>query len=101
MKIFEVNVKNPITHYSIRATIKKIISSTNNDYLIVNLGAHNFVSLKVMKDFKQAFWNIKSKLYQFKKIAIIHSRERLNRSDNPDFYEYFNSKTEAIKWLLR
>ena len=54
-----------------------------------------------MKDFKQAFWNIKSKLYQFKKIAIIHSTERLNRSDNPDFYEYFNSKTEAIKWLLR
>ena len=35
MKIFEVNVKNPIIHQSIRATTKEIISSTNNDYLIV------------------------------------------------------------------
>ena len=64
---------------------EKIINSTNNDYLIVNFGAHNYVSLKVMKDFRQAFWNIKSKLYQFKKIAIIHSTERLNRSNDPDF----------------
>ena len=38
-----------------------------------------------MMDFKQAFWNIKSKLYQFKKMVIIHSMERLNRRDDPDF----------------
>ncbi|KAA3608849.1 MAG: hypothetical protein D8M58_19125 [Calditrichaeota bacterium] len=99
MKIIEVYVRNPITHQSIRATIDKIICSKNYDFLIVNLGQHHFESLKVMKDFKQAFLDIKSKLYRFKKIAIIHSTERLNKSEDPNFYEHFNSKTDAIKWI--
>jgi len=98
MEYKEILVKNPITLNSIDQLFVDI-KSCNSQFLIINVGSHNFESIEVLKELKSRFNIEANALNRFRKIAFIHSSEIINKSENEDRYNFFFERKDAISWL--
>lgn len=94
----EILINNPITIKSIDQLIDEI-KSCNSSFLIINIGAHNFDSIEVMKRLKDRLNLEKNTLNRFKKIAFLYPSGFKNKSENEDRYNFFSNKKEAVNWL--
>jgi hypothetical protein len=98
MKYSEVDLKNPITSKSI-AELFDDINDCTATHLIINIGAHNFESIGLIKELKDRLIQAELTLKRFNKIAILHSPDFRNKSNDEDRYNFFNDRNEAVKWL--
>ena len=95
-KILEL--KNPITF----STVNKLFNDlnyTNEKFIIIDVGNHDFENIEVIKRFKEKFENEVDLINKFSKIAFLIPPEVHNRSTNQYKYEYFYSLETAIHWL--
>ena len=99
MKILEIHLENPIDFHGFEIIKTQVEKSKHHNYLLINFGKHEFKSISVMKYFRERLKSIEYSLMQFKKIAFIHPPQFMTQSDNPEIFEYFTSKTSAIKWF--
>lgn len=100
MNILEVTLVNPIGYTEIECLVSEIKACGMRDYLIIDTGKHDFVSVDVIKYFKAQMQALKTQLLNFKKIALIHPPDYKNKSSEPEIYDYFTSRIEAIDWFL-
>lgn len=98
MKITQLKIDNPITKESVDKLFEEI-KGAKHGHLIIDVGAHDFESLKTMKYFKHKFLQKRDLIENFSKLAFIHPPQFSNISDQPDTYNYFTSKDDAIVWL--
>ena len=98
MNYSEVHLKNPINSKSI-AELFGDIKDCNSTHLIINIGAHNFESIEVIKELKNRLIQAELTLKRFKKIAIIHPHDFRNKSEDEERYNYFSNNKEAVNWL--
>jgi len=98
MEYKEVLVNNPITKRSIDQLVNEI-KLCSSSFLIINIGAHNFESIEVIKELKKRLNLEKITLTQFRKIAFLHPPGFINKSENEDRYNFFCNKKEAVDWL--
>jgi len=95
----EIHIKNPITTQSIDQLIDDI-ETCDASLLIINIGAHNFKSVDVMKELKNRLTiEIRSQSH-IRKIAFLIPPGLMNESDDENRYNYFNDKVEAVEWLI-
>ena len=95
----EIHIKNPITTQSIDQLIDDI-KTCDASLLIINIGAHNFESVDVMKELKNRLTiEIRSQSH-IRKIAFLIPPGLMNESDDENRYKYFNDKVEAVEWLI-
>lgn len=73
----------------------------NYSFLIIDSGKHDFVSINIIKYFRDEMQNLEPQLLKFEKIALIHPPKYSNESSNPDLYDYFSSIVDAKKWFLK
>ncbi len=83
MNYSEVHLKNPINSKNI-AKLFDDINNSKSSHLIINIEAHNFVSIEVIKELKNRLNLEKDILSRFKKIAIIHPPDFRNISDDEE-----------------
>lgn len=100
MEILEITLENPISHTEINRLKADIEAEEICDYLMIDSGNHDFISLSVIKYFKQQMLALETPLSRFKKIALIHPPEYTNESSNPEKYNYFTSGIKAKAWFL-
>ncbi len=100
-KILEIELKNPLGYYEIMSLKSEIMTAKNYNFLIIDIGKHDFASINVIKYFKEQLLIMEPQLLKFEKIALIHPPEYRNESSNPEIYDYFTSKVEAKKWFLK
>ena len=100
MNLLEINLENPIGHDEVIRLRSELISAKRHDFLIIDTGAHEFLSIKVIKQLKDQLSDLEPCLTKFKKIALIHLPQYLNECSNPDKYNFFTSKEDATKWFL-
>ncbi|MBT8386197.1 MAG: hypothetical protein KJO12_02195 [Ignavibacteria bacterium] len=98
MNYSEVHLKNPINSKSITELFGDI-KDCNSTHLIINIGAHNFESIEVIKELKNKLIQAELTMKRFKKIAIIHPPEFRNKSEDEERYNYFSNNNEAVNWL--
>ncbi len=101
MNILEIKLKNPIDYDEIESLKTKLATAKNHDFLIIDTGKHSFVSIIILKYFKEQMLSLEPYLLNFKKIAFIHPPQFRNTSSNQKIYEYFTSKVEAKKWFSK
>lgn len=99
MNILEIKLENPIGIDEVIRLRSELIISKRHDYLIIDTGAHDFVSIKVMKYLKDQLSDLEPCLTKFKRIALIHPPKYSNESNNPKQYDYFSSRREALNWF--
>lgn len=98
MSCIELKIKNPITLKSIEELFDDI-KDCNSALLLINVGAHNFESIEVLKEFKKMFNQERELLSSFKKIAFLHPAEYQNESEDKNRYNFFSDREKAINWL--
>lgn len=98
MNYKEILINNPITLKSIDKLFAEI-KSCNSSYLIINIGAHNFESIEVIKELKNRLNLERETLSRFRKIVFLHPSGFKNKSENEDRYNFFCDKKEAVDWL--
>ncbi len=98
MNYSEVHLKNPINSKNI-AKLFDDINNSKSTHLIINIGAHNFESIEVIKELKKRLIQAELTLKCFKKIAIIHPPYFRNKSEDDERYNYFSNNKEAVNWL--
>jgi hypothetical protein len=98
MNYTEIHVNNPINIKSIDKLMDDI-KSCNSSLLIINIGAHNFESIEVIKELKNRLIQAELTLKRFKKIAIIHPPDFRNTSEDEERYNYFSNNKEAVNWV--
>ena len=91
----EILINNPITRRNIDQLIDEI-KSCNSSFLIINIGAHNFESIEVIKELKNVLNLEKDTLSRFRKIAFLNSSGFKNKIENEDRYNFFCDKKEAV-----
>ena len=101
MKLLEIILENPIGHDEIIRLRSELISAKRHDFLIIDTGADDFLSIKVMKHLRDQLDDLEPCLTKFKKIALIHAPQYHDESSSPDKYNFFFSKKDAMKWLLK
>ncbi len=94
----EILVKNPITGRSIEQLIDEL-KLCNSSLLIINIGAHNFESIEVIKELKNRLNLESNTLSRFRKVAFLNSSGFKNKSENEARYNFFCDKKEAVDWL--
>ena len=67
MNILEVTFNNPIGYAELEGLKVEIEITQNYDFLIVDPGNHDFVSLDVIKFFRGQFQSVKGQLLKLKK----------------------------------
>lgn len=100
MNILEITLVNPIGYNEIERLTSEIQTCEKLDYLIIDTGKHDFVSVGVIKYFREQMQTLKTQLLNFKKIALIHPPDYKNKSSEPEIYNYFTSRDEAKDWFL-
>ena len=100
MNILEIKLKNPIDFKEFNKIKTSLTKSSDFNFLIIDFDKHNFASIDVIKYFKEEFKKLELELRKFQKIAFIHPPEYSNKSNEPNFYELFTSKNDAIEWVL-
>ncbi len=98
MNYSEVHLKNPINSKNI-AKLFDDINNSKSSHLIINIGAHNFECIEVIKELKKRLIQAELTLKRFKKIAIIHPPYFRNKSEDDERYNYFSNNKEAVNWL--
>ena len=98
MNYIEIHVNNPINFKSIEKLMDDI-KSCNSSLLLINIGAHNFESIEVIKEFKNRLNIEKDILSRFRKIAFLHPPDIRNKSEDEERYNYFSNKKETNNWL--
>lgn len=101
MNLLEIKLENPIGHDEVIRLRSELISAKRHDFLIIDTGAHDFLSIKVIKHLRDQLSDLEPCLTKFKKIALIHLPQFINESCNPDKYNFFISKEDATKWFLK
>ena len=99
MNILEIKLENPIGLDEVIRLRSELIISKRHDCLIIDTGAHDFASIKVMKYLKDQLSDLEPCLTKFKRIAFLHLPPNRNESENPKHYDYFYSREEAINWF--
>lgn len=99
MNLLEIKLENPIGHYEVIRLRSELISAKRHDFLIIDTGAHDFLSIKVIKHLRDQLSDLEPCLTKFKKIALIHLPQFQNESGTPDKYNFFTSKEDAMKWF--
>lgn len=99
MNILEITLENPIGYTEIVRLKSEIDTGRNYNFLIIDSGKHEFVSLDIIKYFRTQMQTIETQLSKFEKIALIHPPEYRNESSEPEKYNYFTSKVEAKEWF--
>lgn len=99
MNLLEIVLKNPIGGDEVIRLRSELIKAEKHDYLIVDLGSYDFVSIEVMKQFRILLTDLEPCLIKFKKIALIHSPVIITESSSPDRYNFCISKKRANEWL--
>ena len=94
----EILINNPIAIRSIEQLFKEITSCQSSS-LLINIGAHNFESIEMLKKLKDTFDLEINQLDHFKKIAFLHPPDFKNKSENEERYNFFSNREEAEKWL--
>jgi len=94
----KIHIKNPITNNSIDQLIIDI-KSCNPSLLMINIGAQNFESNEVIKEFKNRLELESNTLNSFRKIAFLNPPAYKNKAENTDRYNFFSDRKEAVKWL--
>lgn len=100
MNILEITLENPIGYTEIVRLKSEIETGRNSNFLIIDSGKHEFVSLDIIKYFRTQMQTIAIQLSKFEKIALINPPEYRNESSEPEKYNYFTSKVEAKEWFL-
>jgi len=98
MTIKEILIANPISNESIDQLFDEI-ELCDSQFLIINIGEHEFESLEVLKNLKNRFNKEKETLIRFKKIAFVHPKKYDNKSQDLNKYNYFCDREKAINWL--
>jgi hypothetical protein len=98
MNFKEILINNPITGRSIDNLIDEI-KLCNSSFLLINVGAHYFESIEVLKELKDRLNLESNTLSRFRKIAFLNSSGFKNKSENEDRYNFFCDKEEAVEWL--
>ena len=101
MNLLEIKLENPIGHDEVIRLRSELISAKRQDFLIIDTGAHDFLSIKVIKHLRDQLFDLEPCLTKFKKIAFIHPPQYFNESNKPVKFNFFTSKEDAIKWLLK
>jgi hypothetical protein len=96
--IHEIIFQNPITHEVIDAAISSIYHDTA-DCLLLDMGNHQFQSLAELKYLQEALEARAARLLHYRKIALLHPKSYSNVSLDPEHYQYFGRREEAIAWL--
>lgn len=99
-KVLEISLKNPIGYDEITNLKSQIMIAENYCFLLIDTGRHDFVSISIIKYFREQMQNFEPHLLKFEKIALIHPPEYRNESSNPELYDYFTSIVDAKKWFL-
>ena len=101
MNLLEINLEKPIGHDEVIRLRSELISAKRHDFLIIDTGVHDFLSLKVIKHLRDQLSDLEPCLTKFKKIALIHLPQYKNESSSPNKYNFFPSKEDAMKWFLK
>lgn len=99
MDILEISLENPIGYTEIVHLKSELEAVENCRFLIIDSGKHEFVSLNVIKYFREQMKTLETQLLKFKKIALIHPPEFWNESSDPEKYNYFTSRVKAKAWF--
>jgi hypothetical protein len=100
MNLLEINLENPIGYDEVIRLRSELISAKRHDFLIIDTGAHDFLSIKVLKQLKHQLSDLEPCLTKFKKIALIHPSEFTSESNYYEKYIFFTSKKNATTWFL-
>jgi hypothetical protein len=100
MNLLEIKLENPIGHDEVIRLRSELISAKRHDFLIIDTGAHDFLSINVIEHLRDQLSDLEPCLMKFKKIALIHLPQYLKECSNPDKYNFFTSKENATEWLL-
>ena len=98
MNYSEIILNNPINFKSIDELFEdiKVCNSLN---LIINIEAHNFECIEVIKELKNRLSLEKDTMSRFRKLAFLHSPDFSNKSNDEERYNFFSNKKEAVDWL--
>ena len=99
MKIFKIELNNPIDRIEVDKLIEKLLIENNSDYLIINFGEHKFESIEVIKYCREQLRNNEPYLLKYKKIAMISIPPYNNESENPNKMRFFHSVNDAENWF--
>jgi len=98
--ILEISLRNPIGYDEIADLKSQLMIAENYSFLVIDTGKHDFVSINIIKHFREQMQVLEPQLLKFEKIALLHPPEYRNESSNPKMYQYFTSIIEAKKWFL-
>jgi len=99
MSILEVNLDNPIDLKSIDDAMAKIHKAQNYDFLVFDVGKHNFESIESLKYLKNKLLELDMSSLCFTKAALIHPKEYPHEKSGSVEYDFFTSKVVAQEWL--
>jgi len=101
MNLLEINLEKPIGHDEVIRLRSELISAKRHDFLIIDTGVHDFLSLKVIKHLRDQLSDLEPCLTKFKKIALIHPPQYHNESIDSGTSIFFTSKEDSLKWFLK
>ena len=99
MKLLQIKLENPIGHDEVIRLRSELISANRHDFLIIDTGAYNFLSIKVIEHLRDQLSDLEPCLSKFKKIAFIYAPQFQNESVSLDKYNFFTSLEDAMKCL--
>ena len=100
MNLLEIKLENPIGRDEVIRLRSELISAKRHDFLIIDTGTHDFMSIQILKELRDQLSDLEPCLTKFKKVALIHLPQYLIDCSNPDKYNFFTSKESATHWFL-
>ncbi|GEM_PF-5793307 len=97
----EIKLVCPIGNDEIIRLKSELINAKKHDFLIIDTGTNDFVSMEVIKNFRAQLTDLEPCLTKFKKIALIQTPSFINEDCNPNKYHFFTSKELATKCFLK
>ncbi|MFT6338116.1 MAG: hypothetical protein ACI86M_000831 [Saprospiraceae bacterium] len=101
MNLLEITLENPIGYDEVIRLRSELISAKRHDFLIIDTGGHDFLSIKVQRQLKDQLSDLEPCLTKFKKIAFIYLPQYFYAIDNPEKHNFFTSKENAKIWFLK
>ncbi|MFT4665481.1 MAG: hypothetical protein ACI9RM_001292 [Ulvibacter sp.] len=99
MDLLEIKLENPIGLDEVIRLKSELILAKKHDFLIIDTGAYDFESTKVLNHFRTQLADLEPCLTKFKKIALIMTPLYEAENSNRYRHNYCSSKEEAIEWL--
>ncbi len=100
MAVLEIKLNNPITEKEIQKLKTKLITSKGYEFLIIDVGKHQFESTNVIKLMREELEKLEADLLEFKKIAFVVPPQFVNGNNILKTLKYFSSKTDAKRWVV-